>query len=79
MLYVLQERDPDTGLAVACQHGEAGELVGRIDRGHPVRDYHGYADQSSTSKKMMQDVFRKGDLYFRFAHFWLAELRSASP
>ena len=63
-------RGPD-GLAVECLPGEPGEMVGRIDRGHPVRDFHGYSDKSSTNKKIMTDVFKKGDLYFRLA-VWLA-------
>ena len=53
------------GLALSCQYGEAGELMGRIDRGHPVRDYHGYADNTSSDKKIMRDVWRKGDRFFR--------------
>ena len=57
-------RDP-SGLALACQYGEPGELMGRIDRGHPVRDYHGYADNTSSDKKIMRDVWRKGDMFFR--------------
>ena len=27
----------EDGLCIPCEFGEAGELVGRIDRGHPVR------------------------------------------
>ena len=54
-----------SGLALACQYGEPGELMGRIDRGHPVRDYHGYADNTSSDKKIMRDVWRKGDMFFR--------------
>jgi len=57
-------RGPD-GLAIPCPFGEPGELVGRIDKGHPVRDYHGYADDSSTKKKVMKDVWKKGDMCFR--------------
>ena len=53
------------GLAVECDPGEAGELIGRIDKGHPVRDFHGYSDNSSTNKKIMKDVFKQGDMYFR--------------
>jgi len=55
----------ESGLAQVCQSGEAGELVGRIDRGHPVRDYHGYADNTSSDKKIIRDVWRKGDMFFR--------------
>ena len=53
------------GLAIPCEYGEAGELVGRIDKGHPVWDYHGYANHSSTKKKIMRDVLNKGDMCFR--------------
>lgn len=55
-----------SGLARLAGTGEAGELVGRIDKGHPVRDFHGYSDNTSTSKKIMKDVFARGDLYFRW-------------
>ena len=48
-----------------CDTGEPGEFVGKIVRNHPVRDFHGYADRSATEKKLLRDVFRPGDLYFR--------------
>jgi len=57
-------RDKD-GLCIPCDFGESGELVGRIDRGHPVRDFQGYADKEATKKKVMKDVWRKGDMCFR--------------
>jgi len=58
-------RDPVTGLAVPCETGQPGELIGKIERGHPVRDFHGYADENATKQKIMKDVWRKGDLGFR--------------
>lgn len=58
-------RDGGTGLAVVCGPDEPGELVGKIEPGHPVRDFHGYADNTSTNKKILKDVYSKGDLYFR--------------
>jgi len=58
-------RDPVTGLCVPCQIGEPGELVGKIERGHPVRDFQGYADKEATKKKVMKDVWKKGDMAFR--------------
>ena len=48
-------RGPD-GLAIECQPGEPGEMVGRIDKGHPVRDFHGYSDKSSTNKKINESL-----------------------
>ena len=39
--------------------------MGKIVRNHPVRDFHGYADESATRKKLLENVFSKGDLFFR--------------
>ena len=33
--------------------------------GHPARDFQGYVDKVATNKKIICDVFRKGDMYFR--------------
>ena len=57
-------RGPE-GFAVECGPGEAGELVGKIVRWNPVRNFHGYTDKNSTNKKIMRNVFSQGDLYFR--------------
>lgn len=35
-------RDPKTGLAIRCEFNEPGELVGRIEKDHPARDFGGY-------------------------------------
>lgn len=53
------------GFCIPCKPGQPGELVGRIERGHPVRDFHGYADKSATEKKVIYNVWRKGDMCFR--------------
>ena len=58
-------RDSD-GLCVVCLPGQPGELVGKITRGHPVRDFHGYADNSATTEKVVMDVWKKGDMFFRY-------------
>ncbi|KAJ8384630.1 hypothetical protein AAFF_G00199620 [Aldrovandia affinis] len=49
------------GLCVPCQPGELGLLVGRINQQDPLRRYDGYANHDSNSKKIAQNVFRKGD------------------
>lgn len=54
-----------SGKCIPCEPGEPGEFVGKIVRNHPVRDFHGYADESSTRKKILENVFSKGDLFFR--------------
>ncbi|CAG0915877.1 unnamed protein product [Notodromas monacha] len=57
-------RGPD-GLCIPCEPGEPGEFIGKIQRNHPLRDFDGYADEQATKKKIMKDVFKQGDLYFR--------------
>ena len=53
------------GLCVQCRPGEPGEFVGKIVMGHPARDFQGYVDKVATNRKIITDVFRKGDMYFR--------------
>ena len=58
-------RNPD-GLCVRCAQGEAGEAVGRIgtaDEGGGR--FEGYTDAGETEKKILRDVFAKGDAWFR--------------
>lgn len=58
-------RDHKTGLVLRCKPNEPGELVGKIVDNHPVREFDGYADSTSTTKKIVRNVFRKGDAAFR--------------
>jgi hypothetical protein len=51
-------------LYLHCSSGEAGELVGKIIKGDPLREFDGYADKKATSKKIARDVFHKGDAAF---------------
>lgn len=53
------------GLCIKCRPGEPGEFVGKIVMGHPARDFQGYVDKVATNSKIITDVFRKGDMYFR--------------
>jgi fatty-acyl-CoA synthase len=58
-------RDGD-GLCIACPRNEAGEAVGRIgtaDEGGGR--FEGYTDRTETEKKILRDVFSKGDAWFR--------------
>ncbi|KAK7057005.1 hypothetical protein SK128_012334 [Halocaridina rubra] len=52
------------GMCIRCQPGEAGEFIGKIVKNDPVRDFHGYADEKATAKKIVRDVFVKGDYAF---------------
>ena len=59
-------RGPD-GLCIECAPGEAGEILGEIldDPKKPANRFDGYADTAATDKKILRDVFRKGDAWFR--------------
>ncbi|MBI1398901.1 long-chain-acyl-CoA synthetase [Hyphomonas sp.] len=56
-------RGPD-GLCIRAEVDEPGEALGLI--GDDVRQrFEGYNDQKATEKKLLRDVFGKGDLWFR--------------
>jgi fatty-acyl-CoA synthase len=53
-------------LCIACARNEAGEAIGRIgtaDEGGGR--FEGYTDGHETEKKILRDVFTKGDAWFR--------------
>ncbi|XP_059170137.1 long-chain fatty acid transport protein 1-like isoform X2 [Physella acuta] len=52
------------GVCIKAEPGEPGELVGKIVKGDPVREFDGYVDDKATTKKVIRDVFSKGDLAF---------------
>ncbi|GAB6024394.1 hypothetical protein CHUAL_009560 [Chamberlinius hualienensis] len=54
----------ERGLCVECRPGEAGEFVGKIVINSPDRNFDGYVNKSASEKKIVRDVFRKGDLAF---------------
>ncbi len=59
---------------VSCLHtGQPGELVGEIITGDPTKDFKGYKDNTATAKKILADVFRKGDKYFRSGDILVAD------
>jgi fatty-acyl-CoA synthase len=56
-------RGPD-GLCIESALGEVGEAVGLI--GADARsNYTGYADKAASDRKVLRDVFEKGDAWFR--------------
>jgi len=56
-------RQPN-GLCQECRPGEIGEAIGLI--AHDARHaYSGYADKAASQKKVLTDVFKKGDQWFR--------------
>ena len=52
------------GLCAEARVGEIGEAIGLI--GDDIRhDFSGYADKAASEKKILTDVFAKGDRWFR--------------
>ncbi|KAI1856369.1 hypothetical protein JX265_011616 [Neoarthrinium moseri] len=60
-------RDPKTGLGREVPRGEPGELMYVItDTSDPRTQFQGYYNnQEATNSKMVRDVLKKGDAYFR--------------
>lgn len=57
------ERRPN-GLCYECRPGEIGEAIGEIAH-DPRHSYSGYADKAASEKKILRDVFKPGDQWFR--------------
>ncbi|KEF63076.1 uncharacterized protein A1O9_01052 [Exophiala aquamarina CBS 119918] len=59
-------RDPVTGFCIKVPRGEVGELLNVIDPADIGAKYQGYlGNEKATSSKIMRDVHKKGDAYFR--------------
>ncbi|CAH1787370.1 unnamed protein product [Owenia fusiformis] len=54
----------ENGVCIKCKPGEPGELVGKIIKGDPLREFDGYVNKDASSKKITQNVFAKGDSAF---------------
>jgi fatty-acyl-CoA synthase len=56
----------DEGFCIGCARGEAGEAIGRIGRADEGGGrFEGYTDAGETEKKILRDVFARGDAWFR--------------
>ena len=55
------------GFCIKCAPGEVGEAISKIvnDPKRPSQRFEGYADAAATEKKILRDVFEKGDRWFR--------------
>ncbi len=56
-------RGPD-GLCIECAPDEVGEALGGISK-QSGREFEGYTVKADSDKKMLHDVFRRGDMWFR--------------
>jgi len=52
------------GWCIVCEEGEAGHLIGKIDRSMPIQDFKGYTNKAASQKKIIKNVFIQGDEYF---------------
>lgn len=57
----------EKGFCVPAARGEVGELIVRLPEKlkFAATEFRGYTDEESTKKKIITDVFKKGDRYFR--------------
>jgi len=56
----------DRGFCIPCDPGEAGELLIRVPKVSTAGlEYRGYTDEDATKRKLLRDVFKTGDEYFR--------------
>ena len=57
----------EQGRCVRCEPGEPGEAIGRIQAaGNPAgAQFEGYADPEATRRKVLRDVFERGDAWYR--------------
>jgi len=53
------------GFCIECGPGQIGECIGKIDTSDARTNFTGYADKAATEKKVLHDVFEKGDAWFR--------------
>ncbi|CAF4767741.1 unnamed protein product [Pieris macdunnoughi] len=52
------------GLCQMAGPDEPGVFIGKISANNPSREYHGYVDKAASDKKVVKDVFVKGDSAF---------------
>jgi acyl-CoA synthetase (AMP-forming)/AMP-acid ligase II len=59
-------RDPKTGLCQIADYEEPGELLYKLDAANISARFQGYfGNNKATSSKVLRDVKKKGDAYFR--------------
>jgi fatty-acyl-CoA synthase len=56
----------EDGHCLRCGPDEPGEAIGRIaGRGDPAGRFEGYTDEAASERKVLRDVFAKGDAWLR--------------
>ncbi|XP_014090864.2 long-chain fatty acid transport protein 4 isoform X1 [Bactrocera oleae] len=67
-------RGPD-GLCQLCEPNEPGVFIGKIVKGNSAREFLGYVDEKASAKKIVHDVFHKGDMAFLSGDLLVADER----
>ncbi|XP_061399604.1 long-chain fatty acid transport protein 4-like [Musca vetustissima] len=62
------------GFCIRCNPGETGLLIGRIDARNALTTYNGYADRGASEKKLLHNVFKKGDVFFNSGDMLVGDL-----
>ncbi|CAD6996797.1 unnamed protein product [Ceratitis capitata] len=63
------------GLCQLCEPNEPGVFIGKIVKGNSAREFLGYVDEKASAKKIVCDVFRKGDMAFLSGDLLVADER----
>ena len=53
------------GFCIMADPSETGEMIGEIRNDDPRFRFEGYETEEATNKKILKDVFKKGDRWFR--------------
>jgi fatty-acyl-CoA synthase len=53
------------GSCIEAGPGQVGECIGKIGGGDARSEYAGYVDKAASEKKVLRDVFTRGDAWFR--------------
>jgi len=52
------------GLCIECGPGQVGQCIGQIAASDARSEFSGYLDKSASEKKVLQNVFERGDAWF---------------
>jgi fatty-acyl-CoA synthase len=61
------------GLCIECGPGQIGECIGKIG-GDARNEYSGYVDKAASERKVLRNVFEKGDAWFRTGDLMRADI-----
>ena len=61
------------GHCIQVQSGESGAMIGKINPREISRRFDGYTNEESTKKKILENVFKKGDKYFNSGDIMISD------